>query len=72
MKPSKTKISIKKGKKIQLKLSKGLSGKVSFFSKDKKIATVSKKGIITTKKKGKVQIVIQKGKKKTIITLTIK
>ena len=72
MKPSKTKISIKKGKKIQLKLSKGLSGKVSFFSKDKKIATVSKKGIITTKKKGKVQIVIQKRKKKTIITLTIK
>ncbi len=72
MKPSKTKISIKKGKKIQLELPKSLSGNVSFFSKDKKIATVSKKGVITAKKKGKVQIVVQKGKKKTIIRITIK
>ena len=72
MKLSKTKISLAKGQKLQFKLPKSLSGKVTFLSKNKKIATVSKKGIVTAKKKGKVKIIIKKGKKKKVLTLTIK
>ncbi|MDE6635332.1 MAG: hypothetical protein K2K09_01850, partial [Lachnospiraceae bacterium] len=46
--------------------------KYSFVSKNKKIAKVSKKGIITGLKKGKCRVVVNTKSKKTIYTVTVK
>jgi len=45
--------------------------KVTFTSSNKKIATVSKKGIVRAKKAGKVKITIKSGTKKKTVKLTI-
>lgn len=52
-------------KKFQIKLINTKGAKISVYSKNKKIASVNKKGIVTGKKLGKTKIVlsIKKGKK---------
>ena len=65
------KVKIKKGKTLKLKVTGG-SGKLTFKSSNKKIATVSKTGKIKTKKKGKVTITIKKGKKTKKIKVIVK
>lgn len=45
--------------------------KVSYSSSNKKVATVSKKGVITAKKSGKAKITVKSGKKKVTITVTV-
>lgn len=52
---NKSSASVKKGKKITLKVS-GARGDVKWSSSNKKIATVSQKGVVTGKKSGKVTI----------------
>ncbi|MBQ9610482.1 MAG: InlB B-repeat-containing protein [Lachnospiraceae bacterium] len=60
-------ITLKKGARYKLKVTAIPDGKVTYKSKNKKIATVSGKGTITTKKKGKTTIVISSnGMKKTV------
>lgn len=71
IKAKKSTYSVKKGKTAQIKysLSKGAaSGKVTFKSSNKKIATVSESGKITGKKKGTTKITIKtyNGKKATV------
>ncbi len=46
--------------------------KIKATSSDKKIATVTSKGIVKAKKAGKVKITIKCGSKKKIIKLTVK
>ncbi len=46
--------------------------KLKYTSSDKKVATVSKKGVITAKKAGKAKITVQSGKKKVTCTVTVK
>lgn len=45
--------------------------KVSYSSSNKKVATVSKNGVITAKKSGKAKITVKCGKKKVTITVTV-
>ena len=75
VKVNKTKVSIKKGKtfKIKAKIVKELARlkvhrSICYESSNKKVATVSKKGVIKGKKKGtcKIYVYAQNGKSKTI------
>ena len=68
-------ITLKKGKKYTLKpvLSPITStGKVTYSSANKKIATVSSKGVIKALKKGKVKITVKSGKKTVTCVVTVK
>lgn len=67
--------TLKKGKKVTLKvtLPKGSAGSCTFKSSNKKVATVSAKGVVKAKKKGIAKITVKtyNGKKKTV-TITVK
>ncbi|MCR5202118.1 MAG: carbohydrate-binding domain-containing protein [Lachnospiraceae bacterium] len=64
IKLNKSKVTIKVGKKVTLKLKNAKKKKVKWKSKNKKIATVTKKGVVKGKKKGKTTIIATyKGKK---------
>lgn len=67
--------TLKKGKKVTLKvtLPKETAGKCTFTSSNKKVATVSSKGVVTAKKKGTAKITVKtyNGKKKTV-TIKVK
>ena len=45
--------------------------KANYASSNKKVATVSKKGVIKAKKPGKAKITIRSGKKKKVVTVTV-
>ncbi len=67
----KTKYTVGVQEKIKIKLCQGTAK--SFRSKNKKIATVNKKGIVVAKKNGKVKIIIRdKENRKTSCTITVK
>lgn len=67
-------VEVKKSKTIGIKKKKNF--KISFKSKNKKIATVSAKGKVTGKKKGTTKITVSykkgKGAKKKLGTVTVK
>ena len=66
---------IKKGKKFTVKYKVTPSGAnkgVKWKSSNKKIATVSKKGVIKAKKKGTAKITVKCGKAKKTIKVTVK
>ena len=68
-------ITLKKGKKLTLKpvLSPITStDKITYSSTNKKVATVSSKGVIKAVKKGKAKITVKAGKKTVTCTLTVK
>lgn len=68
-------IIIKQGKKYTLKpkISPSYSkDKISYFSNNKKVATVSSKGIITARKKGTAYITIKSGSKYVKCKITVK
>lgn len=72
---SRAKISKKKanlfvGETVQLKVTGG-SGTVKWKSNNKKIATVSKSGLVTAKMTGKCKITATKGKKKLTCTVQV-
>lgn len=69
---SEVNISMVNGQKILIDIPDSFSGKVKLISKNKKVATVSKKGVIKAKKKGKAKIVLKKGSKKAVLTITVK
>ncbi len=69
---AKASITLKKGKKLTIKKASGLSGKVTFRSLDKKIASVSVNGVVKAKKKGKTTILIKKGNKTIKLKITVK
>ena len=68
------KLTLKKGKKLALKpVLKPITSteKITFTSSDKKIATVTAKGVIKAVKKGKAKITVKSGKRKVICTVTV-
>lgn len=69
---AKASVTLKKGKKLTIKKASGLSGKVTFRSLDKKIASVSANGVVKAKKKGKTTILIKKGKKTIKLKVVVK
>ena len=75
LKANKTAVILKKGKSFQLKVTvtpKNSQEKVSYKSSNTKIATVTGKGKITAKKKGKDVITITSGTKKITCKVTVK
>ena len=68
------KVTLKKGAKLTLKPSLTpitSTQKFTYKTSNKKIATVSKKGVITAKKAGKTKITVKSGKKKYTVTVTV-
>lgn len=71
----KKKLTLKKGKSVQVKVTlTPLTSleKVKFSSSNKKVAEVSAKGKIKAKKPGKAKITVKSGKKKEVISVTVK
>ena len=61
------------GKKATIKVTKTkVTGKVTFKSSNKKVATVNSKGVITGKKAGKTVITVKVGKYTKKLTVTVK
>ena len=68
-------ITLTTGKKYTLKpvvTPSDSQEKVVYWSGNKKIATVSSKGVITAVKPGKVNIAVKSGKHKVLVTVTVK
>ena len=63
MKLGKTKITLKKGQtyRLKVKVNAGSTDRISYKSSNKKIAVVSRKGVIRAKKAGKVSITVKSG-----------
>ena len=68
------KITLNKGKKYTLKpvITPFTSQeKVTYTSSNKKVATVTSRGVITAKKSGTAKITVKSGKKKAVLTVTV-
>jgi hypothetical protein len=68
-------VTVKKGGKVTLKpvVTPALSDdKISFTSKNRKIATVTSKGVVKGIKKGSTVIVVKSGKKAVNVKVTVK
>lgn len=72
MKFLKSSISIKKGKKLTIQKASGISGKVTFRSLDKKVASVSVNGVVKARQRGKTAILVKNGKKTAKLAITVK
>ena len=72
LKLSKSSVSVKKGKTVTVKATTSPKATVTYNSANKKIATVTAKGVIKAVKKGKAKITIKSGKKKVTCTVTVK
>jgi len=68
---NKTKVTITVDSQVKLKV-KNTKKKYKWYSKNKKIATVSSKGVVTAKKKGSTKIIAKKGKTKLVCNVTVK
>jgi len=66
------KMNVSKGKKVKIRQDPySESGKVAYTSSNKEIASISKNGTVSAKKKGKAQIVIKYSKNKKVLTKTV-
>ncbi len=71
IKLNKSKITMKVGKRVKLKISPNRKHKIKWTSSKKKIASVSK-GIVNAKKPGKTKIIARIGKKKLRCMVTVR
>ena len=71
IKINKTSYKMKKGQKVQLKIS-GTKKKVKWYSSNKKVAKVSSTGKVTALKKGTAKITAKVGNKKFYCKITVK
>ena len=75
VKLNKTSLTLKKGKSFQLKAivtPKKTTDKVTYKTSNKKIVTVTSKGKLVAKKKGKATITVTVGKKKAVCRVVVK
>ena len=72
IKLNKKKVTIKVGQKVKLKLKNTKKKKVTWKSSKKKVASVTKKGVVKGKKKGTAKITAKCGKKKYVCKVTVK
>ncbi len=72
IKVSKTKYTVKKGKKVTVKASATPSAKVSYKTSSKKIATVTSKGVVKGKKKGTAKIIVSANGVSKTVTVKVK
>ncbi|MCM1159912.1 MAG: Ig-like domain-containing protein [Roseburia sp.] len=71
---NKTKVTLKKGKTFTIVATKSpitAQDKVTFKSNNKKVATVSSKGVVKAKKAGKATITVKAGKKTKKVAVTV-
>lgn len=69
----KSTVTVKKGKKVSLQYQiYPVKKKVTFKSSNKKVATVTKKGVVKGIKKGTAKITIKAGNKKTVVKVKVK
>lgn len=71
LKISKRKATLKKGKKLTIDVS-SLSGKTKFKSSNKRVASVTVKGVVKAKKKGKTAILIKRSGKTVKLSIIVK
>lgn len=72
LKVAKTSLTVKVGKKVTIKATAKPKAKITYKSSNKKIATVTSKGVVTGKKAGKAVITV-KGNGKTVkVKVTVK
>lgn len=64
-------VELVEGKTFQLKLKPNSKKKITWTSKNKKIATVSKKGLVTAVKASKTKITVKQGKEKFICDVKV-
>lgn len=69
---AKKKLVIKKGKKATIKVKSKPAGKLKYKSANKKIATVSSKGVVKGKKKGTTKITVSCSGVKAVVKVTVK
>lgn len=69
---SKTTLSVKKGKKVTIKATTTPTAKVTYTSSDKKVATVTSKGVVKGIKKGKATITVKANGKTIKVKVTVK
>ncbi len=75
LKVSASKVYLKKGQKLKLRTAVTpltATDKVRYISSGKKVASVSTKGVIKAKKKGKAKITVCAGRKKKTITVIVR
>ncbi len=72
LKLSKTKASIKKGKKIRIQATATPASKIKYKSNKKKVATVTAKGVVKGKKKGTAKITVTANGVKKTFTVKVK
>ena len=72
IKLNKKKVTIKVGQKVKLKLKNTKKKKVTWKSSKKKVASVTKKGVVKGKKKGTAKITAKCGKKRYVCKVTVK
>ena len=68
-------MTLKKGKQVSLKPEKEpftSQQKITYTSSNQKIVSVTSKGKVKAKKPGKAKITVRSGKKKYVITVTVK
>ena len=68
------KLTVKKGEKASLKATVApftSAQKLTYISSNKKVATVSKNGVVTAKKAGTAKITVKSGSKKVIVTIMV-
>ncbi len=74
VKVAEKKLTVKKGEKASLKATVApftSAQKLTYTSSNKKVATVSKNGVVTAKKAGKAKITVKSGSKKVTVTITV-
>lgn len=74
VKVAEKKLTVKKGEKASLKATVApftSAQKLTYTSSNKKVATVSKNGIVTAKKAGTAKITVKSGSKKVTVTITV-
>lgn len=65
-------VSVKKGKKVKLKVTATPKGKITYKSSKKKIASVTKKGVVKGVKKGSCKITVSCNGVKTTVKVKVK
>ena len=71
-KVAKKKLTVKKGKKVKIKVTVSPKTTVKFKSSKPKIAKVTKKGVVKGIKKGKAKITVTAFGKKKTVTIKVK
>lgn len=72
LKVAKTTITLAKNKKATIKATATPSGKITYLSSNKKVATVSSKGVVKAKKKGQAKITVSCNGVKKVVKVTVK